>query len=40
MNIQIDLLEKMPMDVDFDPNLGKRDFFGKWPKIGKKNEKI
>ena len=27
------------MDVDFDPNLGKRDFLGKWQKIGRKMAK-
>ena len=30
----------MLVDVDFDPNLGKRDFLGKWPKIGKKMRKF
>ena len=40
MTIQIFLVRKMPLDVDFDPNLLKRDFFRKWPKIGQKMRKI
>ena len=32
--------QKNVLDVDFDPNLLKRDFFRKWPKIGQKMRKI
>ena len=40
MIIQIFLVRKMPLVVDFDANLTKREFFRKVPKIGKKMRKI
>ena len=40
MKTQNFLVRKMPLVVDFDPNLPKRDFFQKWPKVGQKMRKI
>ena len=40
MIIENFLVRKMPLIVDLDPNLPKRDFFRKWPKIGQKMRKI